>query len=463
MSALSELLIILVLLVINGLLAMSEIAIVSARKTRLKQLAEAGHKRARIALRLADNPGNFLSTVQVGISLVGVLAGAFGGATLANRLTPYIERVPVAFVFAYAEEIAFGIVVMFITYLSLVVGELVPKQIALRNAEKIAMLVARPMVNLARFTHPLVHVLSISSNAILRLVTKGSVQEPIITEDEVKLIIRQAAEAGVVKSVEEDMIFGVLRLGDLRVTDLMTPRPEIVLLDEVEAPEKNWQKVIEAGHSYFPVYNRDPSTIVGIVSVKALWAQVVAGRTPTIKAAMKPPLFVPETMTALKLLEKFKSSKTHMALVLDEHGGIEGLVSINDVLEGVVGEMPTLGEVEEPEVVRRDDGSWLLDGGMSATDVKELLKLKKLPREDGSYTTVGGLVMTRLGRIPRTGESFKWRGYRFEVVDMDRHRVDKVLVTLMPKSTTPKKGAGGRADKKGEGGGAEKRDPGEDA
>lgn len=439
MSASSELLIILVLLVVNGLLAMSEIAIVSARKTRLRQLSESGNKRARIALRLAENPGRFLSTVQVGISLVGILAGAFGGATLAGRLAPEVARVPIAFVSTYAEEIAFGAVVMFITYLSLVVGELVPKQIALRNAEKIAMLVARPMVNLAKFTHPLVQVLSVSSNVVLRLLNKSSVQEPVITEDEVKLIIRQAAEAGVVKGVEEDMIFGVLRLGDLRVTDLMTPRPEIILLDESEAPEKNWQKVIEAGHTYFPVYNKDPGTIIGIVSVKALWAQVVAGRTPTLKAGMKPPLFVPETMTALRLLEKFKSSKTHMALVLDEHGGIEGLVSMNDVLEGVVGEMPTLGEVDEPEVVQRDDGSWLLDGGMSAADVKVLLKLKKLPREDGSYTTVGGLVMTRLGRIPRTGESFKWRGYRFEVVDMDRHRVDKVLVTVVPKTApTPK-------------------------
>jgi putative hemolysin len=213
------------------------------------------------------------------------------------------------------------------------------------------------------------------------------------------------------------------------------------MLDEVDPIDKVWAKIADSGHSYFPVYSKDPGTILGIVHVKSLWAQIAAGRKATLRSLLAPPLFVPETMSALRLLEKFKQTKNHIGLVLDEHGGIEGLVSITDVLKGVVGELPILGEEVEPEVVRREDGSWLLDGGMSASDLKGLLKVNKLPREDGSYTTVGGLMMTRLGRIPRTGDAFKWRGYRFEVVDMDRHRVDKVLISLLPKAPAPVKGA----------------------
>lgn len=427
-----ELLLILLLMLFNGVLAMAEIAVVSARKTRLKQLADDGSRRAKAALKLANNPGRFLSTVQVGISLIGVLAGAFGGARLASHLAPFVARITI--VAPYAQEIAFAVTVAWITYLSLVIGELVPKQIALRNAEPIAMLVAGPMAYFAKILHPMVQLLLVSTNLVLRFVPKGQIKDAMITEDEVKLIIRQATEAGVVMTAEREMIDGVLRLGDLRANDLMTPRPEMVLLDDDEPIEKTLVKIGESGHTYFPLYSKDPSIIIGIVSVKDLWNQISSGKKTGLRAVAGPPLFVPETMTALRLLEKFKTSKVHLAIVLDEHGGIEGLVSINDVLKGIVGDIQTMGDDEEPEVVERDDGSWLLDGGLSASDLKDLLKVKKLPREDGSYTTVGGLVMTRLGRIPKAGDSFKWRGYRFEVVDMDRHRVDKVLVAHVPKT-----------------------------
>jgi putative hemolysin len=432
LSATVEILVILVLLLANGVLAMSEIAVVSARKTRLKNLAERGNKRAKAAFRLANEPGVFLSTVQVGISLVGVVAGAFGGATIAVRLEPFLEPLPL--VGPYAQGMSVSIVVLGITFLSLVLGELVPKQFALRNAESLAMMVARPMMYLSRVAYPLVALLTVSSNAILRLIVKGPAEESIITEDEVKLIIRQATEAGVVKKAEKDMIYGVLRLGDLQAVDLMTPRHEVVMLDLQGAWTEHLARISEAGHTYFPVYESDPTNVLGFVSVKDLYEDMARGREPDLRKSMMPPLFVPEKASALKVLERFKATKTHIGLVLDEHGAVEGLVSINDLLAGIVGEIPSTGEeLEEPLVVKREDGSLLVDGGISASDLKELLKLKKLPGDDGSYSTLGGMTMARLGRIPRTGDTYRYRGYRFEVVDMDRLRVDKVLITKVPK------------------------------
>lgn len=432
MSATVEICVILILLMANGVLAMSEIAVVSARKTRLKNLAESGNKRAKAALRLASDPGAFLSTVQVGISLVGVVAGAFGGATIARRFEPFLATIPG--IGEYAPGMSVTLVVIGITYLSLVLGELVPKQFALRNAESLAMLVARPMAYLSRIAYPLVVLLTASSNVLLRLLVKGPAVESVITEDEVKLIIRQATEAGVVKKAEKDMIYGVLRLGDLQAVDLMTPRHEVVMLDLQGTWDEHLARMTETGHTYFPVFDSDPTNVLGFISVKDLYEDMARGRQPDLRKVMIPPLFVPEKASALKVLERFKATKTHIGLVLDEHGAVEGLVSINDLLSGIVGEIPSTGEeVEEPLVVQREDGSFLVDGGISATDLKDLLRLKKLPGEDGSYSTLGGMTMARLGRIPRTGDVYRYRGYRFEVVDMDRLRVDKVLIAKVPK------------------------------
>ncbi len=451
-----EVLIIVTLILFNGALAMSEIAIVSVRKTRLKQLADAGNSRARMALKLANEPGPFLSTVQVGISLVGVLAGAFGGATIAARLIPVMEKSSIPLFVTYADEISFTTVVLLITYLSLVVGELVPKQIALKHSERVSLLVAGPMRLLAKVTHPLVRLLSFSSDILLRVLNKGHADDQGITEEEVKMIISQATEAGAVNTAEHDMLHRVLRLEDIQAQDLMTPRHEVVMLDEFDKREAIWKKVVESGYNYVPVYSRDPANVIGIASGKLLAARAVAGRNFELRANLLPPLFVPETISSLKALEKFRASRSHIALVVNEHGDIEGLLSIHDVLEAVVGEIPSIeGDDDEQAVVKREDGSLLVDGGISALDLRDLLKMKTLPGQDeGTYTTLGGMIMVRLGRIPKTGDHFRWRGWRFEVVDMDRHRVDKVLVKRLPK-VARKTRADGSKEERDEGGDGE--------
>ncbi len=427
-----QILVVFGLVVANGLLAMAEIAIVSSRKARLRHLADSGRRGARSALKLAENPKPFLSSVQIGITVVSIGLGAFGEGTLARRMETAVAEVPLFR--PYAAALSIVVVVGVIGYLSLVIGELVPKQLALRNAEGVAIALARPMRLLAKLTYPLVRLLTVSAAAVVKLLRLPPAIRPTITEEEVKMIIVQAAEAGAVKEVEQDMMIGVLKLGDLMVRDLMTPRHEMVTLRETEVQLALWPKIIDSGHSYFPVLaNR--GDIIGVASIKTFIARQIAGQPLDPGASMTPPFYLPETLSALKALEKMKIGQSHIALVLNEHGSVEGLLTVNDLLEAVVGDMPDAAQADaEPDVTRREDGSYLVDGGVSTSAVKELLKLKKLPRDEGAYTTLGGMMMARLGRIPRTGDSFKWRNFRFEVVDMDRHRVDKVLIKKLPKA-----------------------------
>jgi putative hemolysin len=367
---------------------------------------------------------------------VGILAGAFGGSTIALRLQHQLQGLPIPGITLYAEGISVTFVVLMITYFSLVIGELVPKQLALRHADTLAMFVARPMLALSKITYPIAFVLTHSSNYLIRLFGSEPSNEPTITEDEIKLIIRQATEAGVVKAVEQNMIYGVLRLGDLQANDLMTPRHEMILIDINGSLEGNIKTILQEGHSFYPVFEGDPNNILGFISVKTLYKAIAAKQEFTLKDFLIPPLMIPEKSSALKILERFKASKSHIALVLDEHGGFEGLVSIKDLIAGIVGEIPTLdSDHEDPSIVVREDGSWLIDGGMSALELKDFLSLKKLPQEDAGYNTVGGMMMAKLGRVPKAGEFFKFRGFRFEVVDMDRLRVDKILVTRIPAAT----------------------------
>jgi putative hemolysin len=425
-----ELAIIFFLICLNGLLAMAEMSIVSARKTRIKNLAERGQRRAKAALLLIADPTLCLSTVQIGITMVGILAGAFGGSTIALRFNTVLKELPIPGIERYSEGISVTIVVISITYLSLVIGELVPKQLALRYADTLAIFVARPMLALSKFSYPIAFLLTQSSNSILRLFGSEPTREPTITEDEIKLIIRQAAEAGVVKTAEQNMIYGVLRLGDLQANDLMTPRHEMIMIDINHDLDENIKLMLQEGHSFYPVYEKDISNIIGFLSVKALY-KVIAEKKPfSIRNLLIPPLMIPEKSSALKILERFKASKSHIALVLDEHGGFEGIVSIKDLVTGIVGEIPSFDSgQDEPAIIERDDGSWLVEGGMSAMELKEFLGLKKLPQEGSGYTTVGGMIMAKLGRVPKAGESFRFRGFKFEVVDMDRLRVDKILVS----------------------------------
>jgi len=427
-----QILFIILLIIANGVFSMSEIAIVSVRKARLQQLANEGNAKAATALELATSPNRLLSTVQIGITLIGILAGVVGGATIAEELAARLGSItPLA---PYSEAVALGIVVLVITYLTLVIGELVPKRLALHNAERIACAMANPMRALSVFASPVVYFLSISTDAVLRTLGIRPGAEPPVTEEEINILIEQGMKAGTFEKAERDMVEHVFRLGDLRVGALMTPRTEIAWLDIDEPQEEIRRKIAESVHSRYPVGQGSLDNILGIVQVKDLLSLNMAGKPFDLKAILRRPLFVPESTHALKVLELFKQSGIHISLVVDEYGSIQGLITLNDILEEIVGEIPSVEELTEPLAVQREDGSWLLDGMLPVSDFKDIFHIAKLPGE-GIYQTLGGLVLMQMGRIPSVGNSFEWNGLRFEVVDMDKNRVDKVLV--MPARKAP--------------------------
>jgi putative hemolysin len=422
-----EWVIILLLILANGVFAMSEIAVVSARKARLKERADRGDRKAAAALELARSPDAFLSTVQIGITLVGVLAGAFGGATVAEKigelLQPYPRLAP------YGEAVGVGAVVLAITYFSLILGELVPKRIALNSPERIASAVALPMKALARLGSPVVHLLTLSTSFVLRLLRVRPSSEPSVTEEEIKVLMAQGAESGAFEPAELDIVGRVLRLADRHVASVMTPRNELIWIDLDAGPEDRRRLVHESGRSQFPVARGSLDAVQGILRVKD-WLRAEDTAPGDDPAQLLPALFVPETKDALDLLDQFQKSRQHLAIVLDEHGGTAGIVTLHDILEAIVGELPPGDEESEPLLVKRDDGSWLVDGSLPMPEFKDAFRLQELPEEaDGHFHTVGGLVMSALRRIPRAGDAFEISGLRLEVVDMDGRRVDKVLVT----------------------------------
>lgn len=427
-TILLEIAIILALIAANGAFAMSEIAVLSARKARLQQRANDGQAGAKAALDLANSPNLFLSTAQVGITLVGILAGAYGGATLADQLTVYLDEV--TGLGAHSHAVSLAVVVLGVTYLSLIFGELVPKRLALHNPERIAAAVAEPMRLLSVAASPVVRLLSASTDLALRVLRFRPGPDVPVTEEEIKVLLEQGTRAGMFEEAEQDMVERVFRLGDRRVNALMTPWTEIVWLDVDDAQEEIRDAITEAAYSRFPVAQESLDNVLGIVQVKELLAQSLAGRPIDLRSALRQPLFVPETMRALKLMELFKQSGTHFALVIDEYGGIQGLVTFNDVLEAIVGDIPTADEDSEPQIVQREDGSWLIDGLLSIDEMREVFDLGTLPGEErGDYQTLGGFALMHFGHIPSVSEHFHWGGLRFEVVDMDGNRIDKVLVT----------------------------------
>lgn len=422
-----EILIILVLLIANGLFSMSETAVVSARKARLQHLAAEGHSSAQVAWELATNPTDFLSTVQIGITLIGILAGAFGGATLAEGIAGSLEGIPA--LAPYSEAIGVTLVVVVITYLSLIIGELVPKRLALNNPEAVAGAVAAPMKALSRAAAPVVRFLSASTNGVIRLLGVKPSDAPPVTEEEVKVLIEQGTEVGVFQEAEQDMIEGVLRLGERRIGAVMTPRLHVVWLDREDPEEEIVRQVTESHHSRFPVARGSLDAVDGIVLAKDLLAQRLRGEPLDLRPLLRESLFVPESMPALKVLELFKEKGIHAAMVVDEYGGIQGLVTSTDIMEDVVGDVPLAGAPADPQAVQREDGSWLVDGLLPIDRFKELLDLVALPEEEsGDYRTVGGLMLNQLHAIPTVGQAFEWGDWRFEVVDMDGNRVDQVLV-----------------------------------
>jgi putative hemolysin len=425
-----DLLLLLVLFLLNGVFAMSELAIASSRKTRLQQWAEEGDASARAALALADHPNRFLATVQIGITLIGIITGFFGGARLSAPVASQLERIPG--IAPYGEGIAVFIVVGLITYLSLLVGELVPKRLALQNPERIAMLVARPMTALSRITAPLVSFLGGSSELILRLLGVRHAEDPPITEEEIEILLQEGAAAGVFAPAEHEMVEGIFDLGEREARELMTPRYRLVALDVEDPLEVNFRKMAEAPHHIFPVYEGELDHLIGMAPVKKLWAASVRDEPIDLRALADPALIVPESMPALEVLERFRDQEDTAAMVVDEYGGIQGLLSLHDLMEAITGDL-TPSQERSGEVVRRADGSWLLDGALPAHEVRDVLELDSMPGEEsGAYETLGGFVMSRLERIPAVGDATDWGGYRFEVVDMDGRRVDRVLVSNAP-------------------------------
>jgi putative hemolysin len=430
-----EFAIILALVLANGVFAMSEIAVVAARKVRLQQRAEEGDHRAKLALDLAQSPQQFLSTVQVGITLVGVLAGAYGGATLSQSLAGVLAQfTPLA---RYAEGVALGLVVAGITVLSIVLGELVPKSIGLRYPELIASWVAAPMMLLSRVGGPLVRTLTASTNFIMRLAGFKPVRGPSLTEDEIRAVISEGAETGVLEPAEETIVQRVFQLGDQRVAAIMTPRVDIEWVDANITTDELREFLMSHTHTEFVVCEGDLEHVLGTVRSSELLPGVLKGGRVDLRASLRDPLFVPDSMPAFKLLEAFRSSHRHLALVMDEFGAVEGLVSIGDLLVGLVGALPADPSEAHGAFVRRDENSWLVDGSAPMEEVVATLDLEVPEGETGAYHTLAGFVMARLGHVPRPADAFDYNGLRFEVVDMDERRVDKVMVTRVTSPQSP--------------------------
>lgn len=414
-----EILIIVVLAVLNGVFAMSEAAVISSRKARLQQLIDKGDENARAALLLAENPNRFLSTVQVGITLIGQLSGAFAGATIAEALALNFVGTPIA---PYAQAVSFTLVVLLTTYLSLIIGELVPKRLALQSPERIASIIAPPMQVLSRITSPIVWFLSTSTSLVLRLLGVRETGDSPVTEEEIQVMIQQGIDAGVFEESEHDMVQGVFRLDIRRVSNLMTPRTEVVWLNTRDSNEGNQKIIMDSHHSRFPLCDNDLDHVIGIVQTKDILSRLFSGQSFDLRAVMKEPVFVPESMNASKLLDVFRESGKNSALVIGEYGGLEGMITIQDILEDIV------GDIEEPTTTQREDGSWLVDGMIPIDDFRQLINVDEIPGAHDTFETLAGFVMTQQGNIPKEGDTFVWNKFHFEVMDMDGNRIDKILV-----------------------------------
>ena len=426
----SELAVILILLVFNGIFAMAEIALVSSRKARLQERAEGGDSGAKLALRLMESPGKFLSTVQIGITLVGVLAGAFGGASLAGYVQPLVLGVPG--LAPYADRIAFGIVVAGITYLSLIIGELVPKNLAIRNPEAIACFMARPMDWLSRAACPLVWVLEVSTQLLMRLFGK-EVQQTGPTRNEVEVLVREGMITGEVHREESDMVEGVFDLRELRAEEVMKPKPKVVFFEANDLSTSVAVQVASSRQSVFPVYEDSRDHIVGIISIRALYASAASGKGSPMKELMSEPLFVPDNQPALSLLETLRKASLGAAVVTDEFGIVRGLVTLDDLLEEVMGDLPADTKAADGHIRQMGSDSWIVDGLMEIDMVTDAISgLDRLVEAEAeSFQTLAGYIVHRLERLPLEGEVFEVGEFRFDIIDMDRQRIDKVGIVRL--------------------------------
>ena len=440
---LTDILIISFLILMNGVFAMSELALVSAKRMRLERRAEEGSLGARAALKLADDPSHFLSTVQVGITLIGIFNGAFGEASLVTHLTPELATVPV--IGPYAREVALGIVVISITIASIIFGELVPKRIAMAFPEAVATLISQPLRLLSVMMAPFVKFLSLSTNAIVRLIGIREAKEEAPTEEDIIGSIKEGADTGVFEKTEYDIVQRALRLDDQHLKSLMTPRVDLIILDLDEDRQQNLETIAGNPYSRFPVCRGDRSHILGYVMARDLFGQAV--RTGSLDGvdldgAVQELLYVPETVSAMALLEMFKKNRAELALIVDEYGDIQGMVTLSDVMSALVGDVTVAGEEHDADAVQRPDGSWLVDGGVSLDRFRDLLETAaEFPGEDeGAYHTLAGFMLYQLGYIPKPAEIVDWDGFRFEVMDMDGNRIDRIMVSrYVPVESEPER------------------------
>ena len=437
-----EILLLTVLIVVNGLFAMSEIALVTARRARLARLAEDGDGSAAVAMKLGEEPTRFLSTIQIGITSIGILNGIVGEAALAGPLAIWLQTLGMD---QRMSEIGSTVlVVVVITYVSIVVGELVPKRIGQINPEGIARLVARPMYLLSIASRPFVHLLAGSTALLLRLMGQRESGGPSVTEEEIHAMLDEGSEAGVIEKSEHEMVRNVFRLDDRQIASLMVPRSDMVWLDVNRPPEENMTLMAESCYSRFPVCRGGLDDILGIVSSKQLFNQMLRGARVDLTHDLQPPVYVPESLTGMELLDQLRASGAHTVFVIDEYGEVQGMVTLHDVIESVTGEF-TPQNKEEAWAMQREDGSWLLDGLIPIVELKDRLGFKTVPEEEkGRYHTLSGMVMWLLGRLPNTGDIATWEGWRLEVIDLDGKRIDKVLATALPMtSPDPNSNEGG--------------------
>jgi putative hemolysin len=427
----ADILIILALILLNGIFAMSELAVVSAKRLRLEKMAHDGSAGAPTAIALSDDPSRFLSTVQVGITLISIFNGAFGEASLVARLAPSLAATGIPE--EYARPAALTVVVIGITFASIVLGELVPKRIAILYPEILASRVARPLQGLSRLMHPFVRLLSLTTDFIMRLLGMRHHKDETPTEEEVTGMIRESTDAGVFERAEYDIAARALRLDDWHLRALMTPRVDLEFLDLGEPLHRNLARLAEIPYARFPVYRGDRSQVLGIVNARDLFRQAIRKgslQDIDIEAELDEPLYVPESVSAIDLLEQLKQNHAELAMVVDEYGEIQGMITLTDVMTALVGEVPAVEDEEAPDAVRREDGSWLMDGGMVLDRFRYLTGSQlKFPDEgDDAYHTLAGFILYQLGYIPKPGERLDWGGWRFEVVDMDGNRIDRLLV-----------------------------------
>jgi putative hemolysin len=426
--------IIILLVLVNGLFSMAEFALISARRVRLLQMAEQGEKGADRALKLFEDPNTFLSTIQIGITLIGILAGAFGGASIARELDGYFIALP--FMGEYHETISLLIVVLIITFFTLVFGELVPKRIGLAYPERVASLSARPIQIASRIASPLNRLASMSTDAVLWIMGSRVYGETTVTEEDIATLLEEGTQAGVFDEAEQELVQSIFKFGDREVNTLMVPRPDVIYLDLEDSFEENKGKMHTTGHTRYPVCRGDMDTIFGVVSVRDLWSQVASGKEPDLESIVQEALIIPEHISAMRLLELFRTATTPLAVIMDEYGSVAGIITLHDLMEAIVGDLSTVDQPDdEPAIIQRDDGSWFVDGMLPAEELSSLLALETLPgAKEGYFRTAAGFVMTELGRIPLTGDYVILDGFRFEVTDMDNRRIEKILISKINKN-----------------------------